>query len=126
MRKTKFLFVRPYTFNTLIVLYIMFALCFSYYGLWMWLPELYKRMDANGGSPCTASYVNSTIIKTNRTCHIEDSIYMSSFISSMSNLPGNLFTIFFIDKLGRNIITCWFTLFIILLFLIHFGLSITT
>jgi VNT family MFS transporter (synaptic vesicle glycoprotein 2) len=101
------MFLSPYTLNTLILLYVMFALCFAYYGLWMWLPELYKRMNANGGSPCTASsHVNTTIVPANRTCHIDDSIYFSSFISSMSNLPGNLFTIFFIDKLGRNIITC--------------------
>jgi VNT family MFS transporter (synaptic vesicle glycoprotein 2) len=86
----------------------MFALCFGYYGLWMWLPELYKRMNENGGSPCSSSthQNQSTIIAQNKTCHIDHSVFVSSFYSSLSNLPGNIFTIIFIDKMGRNLITC--------------------
>lgn len=102
--------------NTCLILFIMFALCFGYYGLWIWLPELYKRMDEYGGSPCRPSGYsppNTTFHLTNSNqntsrCHIENKVFMSSFYSALSNLPGNLFTILFIDKMGRNIVTCNF------------------
>ena len=85
----------------------MFALSFAYYGLWIWLPELYKRMAQNGGSPCSSLTSNSKIIPDkNVTCQIENGVFLSSFYSALSNLPGNLFTIFFIDKIGRNNVTC--------------------
>lgn len=29
----------------------VFVCVCSYYGLWMWFPELFERME-NGGSPC--------------------------------------------------------------------------
>lgn len=105
IKKTFELFKPPITLRILLVSFIMFALCFGYYGLWMWLPELFKRMTLYGGSPCS-SHVNKTII-INETisCHIDKSVYMSSFYSSLSNLPGNIFTILFIDKMGRNLIT---------------------
>ena len=115
------------------VSFIMFALCFGYYGLWMWLPELFKRMKLYGGSPCSTNINKTIIINETLNCHIDDSVYLSSFYSSLSNLPGkqriffillfkiilwffatifkfyiyvgNIFTIIFVDKLGRNIIT---------------------
>lgn len=90
--------------RTLLVLFIFFCLCFAYYGLWMWLPELFKRMSATGGSPCAATSIPVNIT-TNTTCKIESSVYLSSFISALSNLPGNIITILFIDKIGRNRIT---------------------
>lgn len=93
----------------------MFALCFGYYGLWIWLPELYKRMAQYGGSPCrpddyfppnNTQFDVSSSSQNQSNCHIEKSVFLSSFYSAMSNLPGNLFTIFFIDKMGRNVVTC--------------------
>lgn len=86
----------------------MFAICFGYYGLWMWLPELYKRMALTGGSPCSTILIpaNTTNNSNTSNCHIDDSIFVSSFKSALSNLPGNIFTIIFIDKMGRNIVTC--------------------
>lgn len=79
-----------------------------YYGLWMWLPELFKRMAITGGAPCNVQEVplNSTLSgMSSPTCRIDSSIYMSTFISSMSNLPGNIVTVIWIDKIGRNLIT---------------------
>ncbi len=66
-------------------------------------------MTDNGGSPCTVtSNFNSTISQKAKVCSnfIENQVYLSSFYSSLSNLPGNIFTVIFIDKLGRNIVTC--------------------
>jgi hypothetical protein len=37
--------------------------------------------------------------------HFENDVYLNTFYSSLSNLPGNIFTILFIDKMGRNLIT---------------------
>lgn len=105
-KKTGELFKQPHTFKTLLVLFVFFCLCFGYYGLWMWLPELFTRMSITGGSPCNVGDYkpNSTVIPT---CRIENSVFTSSFISALSNLPGNIITVIFIDKIGRNKITCF-------------------
>lgn len=115
-KQTRYLFKPKLIVNTSLILFIMFALCFGYYGLWIWLPELYKRMDLYGGSPCRpAGFVPSNQSqlldhlvngKNQSRCHIENKVFVSSFYSALSNLPGNLFTIFFIDKMGRNSVTC--------------------
>lgn len=86
----------------------MFAICFGYYGLWIWLPELYKRMALTGGSPCSTNLIpkNATNNSNQSSCQIDKSVFESSFISALSNLPGNIFTIIFIDKMGRNLVTC--------------------
>ncbi len=91
-KKTFELFKAPYTFNTCLILFIFFCLCFAYYGLWMWLPELFKRMSITGGSPCTSSGNPGANTTTNSTCHIEQGIYLDSLISALSNLPGNIIT----------------------------------
>ena len=70
----------------------------------MWLPELFKRMSVYGGSPCSSN-IPVANISINTTCHIDESVYMSSFISAISNLPGNIITVIWIDKIGRNRIT---------------------
>ena len=66
-------------------------------------------MSDNGGSPCAVD-VNFKGVHSNVTskCSIENEVYMSSFWSSLSNLPGNVFTVVFIDKMGRNLVTCKF------------------
>lgn len=62
-------------------------------------------MSRFGGTPCKPeNNFNHTII-VNRTCNVDNSVFMSSFISALSNVPGNVLTIIYIDKLGRNTIT---------------------
>lgn len=72
-------------------------------------------MAQYGGSPCrpddyfppnNTQFDVSSSSQNQSNCHIEKSVFLSSFYSAMSNLPGNLFTIFFIDKMGRNVVTC--------------------
>ena len=63
----------------------------------MWFPELFKRVE-NGGSAC--SYFNESAV-TNSTVP-SDRIYVDGFYTSLSNLPGNLLTIFLMDKLSRK------------------------
>ncbi len=103
--KTLELFQAPHTLNTFLILFIFFCLCFAYYGLWMWLPELFKRMSITGASPCAATGDIPANLSSSSTCRIEKSVYLDSFVSALSNLPGNLITIIFIDKIGRNRIT---------------------
>ncbi|CAF0814444.1 unnamed protein product [Brachionus calyciflorus] len=85
-KKTASLFAKPYTLNTLIILAIMFAVCFGYYGLWIWLPELYKRMALTGGSPCSTDYIlKNTSLPLNQTsCFIDKSVFVSSFYSALT------------------------------------------
>eukprot|EP00057_Strongylocentrotus_purpuratus_P001895 XP_003723431.1 PREDICTED: synaptic vesicle glycoprotein 2C isoform X1 [Strongylocentrotus purpuratus] len=94
---TKQLFKRPLTGITIAMLVIIFNLSFGYYGLFMWFPELFKRVE-NGGSAC--SYFNESAV-TNSTVP-SDRIYVDGFFTSLSNLPGNLLTIFLMDKLSRK------------------------
>ena len=84
----------------------------SYYGLFLWLPELFKRVELLGGSPCIHDRTS-----LNRTLYVppgsqdvcqyintDDGIYKETFLTASSAIPGNIFTIVFIDKLGRRAI----------------------
>ena len=64
-------------------------------------------MSDNGGSPCKVDpYFKITQnMSTISNCSIDNQVYVSSFYSSLSNLPGNIFTVIFIDKMGRNLVT---------------------
>ncbi|XP_060077805.1 synaptic vesicle glycoprotein 2C-like [Ylistrum balloti] len=94
----------PLRRSTIILLTVSFTISFGYYGLWMWFPELFSRVEKYGGSPCDhVKVVNAT--SNNHTCIIPDNwTYQSGFLTALSNLPGNLFTIFLMDRLGRKTI----------------------
>lgn len=85
-------------------LYILYLLFLRYYGLWMWFPELFSRMK-DGGSPCDQSnsnFINQTS-KNETTCNYKDNwVYFSGFMTALSNLPGNILTIFLMDRIGRK------------------------
>jgi hypothetical protein len=72
------------------------------------LLSIFLSMEVNGGSPCSVkSSINETIAKIPKMCSntIENQVFLNSFYSSLSNLPGSIFTLIFIDKLGRNLVT---------------------
>ena len=72
----------------------------------MWLPELFARMKRFGGTPCAPAHIiNSTSFTDNKTCMIDNSVFFSSFLGALSNIPGNVLTIIYIDRIGRNAIT---------------------
>ncbi|XP_071479724.1 synaptic vesicle glycoprotein 2C-like [Diadema antillarum] len=89
------LFKSPLTRVTLALLAIYLCLSYGYYGLWMWFPELFTRVE-NGGSAC--GDVNVTLSNDTDNPHI----YEDGFYTALSNLPGNLLAIIFIDRLGRK------------------------
>lgn len=81
----------------------------------MWLPEIFKSFQ-HGGSLCNNNIsqilivVNST--NTNITSNstksllecdqVDQQAYLQAFLVALSNLPGNIFTVVSIDKIGRR------------------------
>lgn len=98
------LFRPPLLRSSVIMLIINFTLSFGYYGLWMWFPELFSRVEKYGGSPCDhhVGPPNRTANSTGSTD--KDWIYFSGFLTALSNLPGNLLTIYLMDQLGRKLL----------------------
>ena len=84
---------------------------FRYYGLFMWFPELFSRMEISGGSPCSLGSGNGT--QSNVT-GVSSNIYLESFLTAASNLPGNIFTVIVIERIrnGRNILLGEFRIYI--------------
>ncbi|XP_019617403.1 PREDICTED: synaptic vesicle glycoprotein 2C-like [Branchiostoma belcheri] len=98
----------PLTSRTIVMMIIMFSICFGYYGLWLWLPELFKRIDLYGGSPCLESHkgVNGSAppVPLNETCLPSEDVYFEGFLTAVSNLPGNIFATVLMHKLGAKIL----------------------
>ncbi|XP_075993909.1 synaptic vesicle glycoprotein 2C [Genypterus blacodes] len=77
---------------------IFYCISFGYYGLWMWFPELLKRIE-EGNSPCANASLSSAI--NNQSCYpVKTAVYMEGFVLAASNLPGNIFTILIMDSVG--------------------------
>lgn len=97
---------------SLLVHYMPSALAISdlafprYYGLWMWFPELFSRVEKYGGSPCD-HHQGPPNRTGNSTQEVDKEwVYFSGFLTALSNLPGNLLTIFLMDQLGRKRLLC--------------------
>ncbi|XP_064168340.1 synaptic vesicle glycoprotein 2C [Anguilla rostrata] len=99
------LFTKPLTTRSNVLIIIFFCISFGYYGLWMWLPELFKR-TADGGSPCAnTSRPSGPRSSENESCYpVKTTVYMEGFITAASNLPGNIFTILLMDFVGGKIL----------------------
>ncbi|XP_071487151.1 synaptic vesicle glycoprotein 2C-like [Diadema antillarum] len=95
---TSQLFKGPQIRVTAAMLTITFCLSFGFYGLWMWFPEIFNRVE-HAGSACGDYNPDSPESLANDT---DDNIYRDGFYTSLSNLPGNLLTIFLMDRLGRK------------------------
>ncbi|XP_064645752.1 synaptic vesicle glycoprotein 2C-like isoform X2 [Lineus longissimus] len=108
--KTKKLFTRPLARSTVTLIFIQSSLAFGYYGLFLWFPELFKRMEEHGGSACDAAlYVgNKTVplIPSNQTCGAppDANVFFEGFLTAISTLPSNIFAILVMDKIGAKII----------------------
>ncbi|CAH1790251.1 unnamed protein product [Owenia fusiformis] len=101
------MFKQPYTRSSLIMWFINFSICFGYYGLFLWLPELFKRLELGEGSVCYTPSANTTSHNSNSTCTdagLDTNIYSESMLTALANLPGNILTIFLMDKIGRKIL----------------------
>ncbi|KAG0720764.1 Synaptic vesicle glycoprotein 2A [Chionoecetes opilio] len=114
-RHTKAMFSRSLIFPSSIMLIINFTIQFGYYGLWLWFPELFNRLeqyykdhpDDKSVSVCelTTYQGNSTLPNP---CDNKDGVLVDTntlvktLIISIAPLPANLWTIFYMDKLGRK------------------------
>ena len=70
----------------------------------MWFPELFSRVEKYGGSPCEHAQPNDTNTNTTETCERipGDWVFFEGFMTAVSNLPGNILTIFIMDRIGRK------------------------
>ncbi|MBN3307838.1 SV2B protein, partial [Amia calva] len=99
------MFITPLTSRSIILFILFFCISFGYYGLWMWFPELFKRVQ-NGGSICSnVSRPSSTVLPQNDTCYpIKTEVYRDGFITAAANLPGNILSILLMDIVGGKIL----------------------
>lgn len=100
------------------LLIVFYCISFGYYGLWMWFPELFKRVEA-GGSPCANTSQLSSF--QNESCYpVKTAVYMEGFIIALSNLPGNIFTILMMDSIGgKALLMCSLLVSSLSVFLIY-------
>ncbi|XP_050688040.1 synaptic vesicle glycoprotein 2A-like isoform X2 [Eriocheir sinensis] len=114
-RQTEALFSRSLIFATVIMLFINFAIQFGYYGLWLWFPELFNRLEQyynehpnDKVSVCelTSYHGNDTVVedpcKDSEGTRVETEALINTLITSIAPLPANVWTILAMDKLGRK------------------------
>jgi len=123
IRTGKQLFSGTLTNITITMIIINFAIQFGYYGLWLWFPELFNKLEKYHRlhpdqtlSVCQvvnqdmASMDNShTNTSSSALCSAsipDQEVFVNSFIISLSAAPTNLWTIFHMDKLGRKFFLC--------------------
>ncbi|XP_017292502.1 synaptic vesicle glycoprotein 2B [Kryptolebias marmoratus] len=98
----KLIFRGPFKARSVALLVIFYCISFGYYGLWMWFPELFTRVEG-GGSPCANVSLPSPL--HNQSCYpVKTAVYMEGFIVAASNLPGNIFTILIMDSAGGKVL----------------------
>ena len=70
----------------------------------MWFPELFSRVEKYGGSPCDHPPASNTSSNETEICQPipENWVFFEGFMTAVSNLPGNILTIFLMDKIGRK------------------------
>ncbi|KAF0296835.1 Synaptic vesicle glycoprotein 2A [Amphibalanus amphitrite] len=94
-----------------VLLGIEFAIQFGYYGLWVWFPELFNRLEQyQEAHPSAAPAAMCDIIDASVNGTAVDpcaaaaspSAYMDEFIVAAAPALLNMWTIFHMDKLGRK------------------------
>uniref|UniRef100_UPI003AAEB921 synaptic vesicle glycoprotein 2C n=1 Tax=Centroberyx gerrardi TaxID=166262 RepID=UPI003AAEB921 len=112
------LFNGPFRSRSVALLIVFYCISFGYYGLWMWFPELFERVE-DGGSPCANVSLPSPL--RNQSCYpVKTAVYMEGFIVAASNLPGNIFTILMMDSTGgKALLSCSLVLSSVSVFFIY-------
>ncbi|XP_077969097.1 synaptic vesicle glycoprotein 2B-like [Styela clava] len=106
-----------------IALTATYILCaFGGYGMAMWTVVLMEKTEKLGGSPCRGYSSNGTDILLHDTISDNSAnAYIDVLIGACAQLPGNLLTIFLMDRLGARIILI-FVLFLSALSVLCFWL----
>lgn len=77
-------------------------LFYSYYGLTMWFPTLFDRLEESSGQSVCDLSPNQTL--PDRCDHRkEGQVYFDTLLQAISTLPGNLLYFLFIDRVGRKL-----------------------
>ncbi|XP_023330505.1 synaptic vesicle glycoprotein 2B [Eurytemora carolleeae] len=109
---------KPLLRVTTLMIIIHFAIQFGYYGLWLWFPELFNKLEKYYAEhPDDNVYICEVVgTSLNTTNTITESceergppdnqVFINSFIISLSAGPSNLWTILCMDKLGRKFFLC--------------------
>jgi len=66
--------------STIVLIIIWFTLSFGYYGFTLWMPTYFNEIALPEGF----------------------NIYISVFVSNLSNIPGNILSVFSVDIIGRR------------------------
>ena len=118
--KTSQLFQAPHSVNNAVMLVIFATISFGYYGMWLWMPELFAMAEKDGRAPCSLrlshghddgewttvtpqhSTMASSVNSSTNACVASSETYRDSLLSTIATLPGNLVSIFCVDRLGRK------------------------
>lgn len=91
--------------RTVILWIVNFCTSFGFYGLTLWLPTIYKRMELYPTEPFCDSIKSST---DSSDCSYETlnnrAQYMDSILFAMIQLPGTILTIIGLDRMGPRLI----------------------
>ena len=97
---------------TSMMLYINFSIAFGYYGLWLWFPQLFNKLNEyyTENPDASVSVCQITGFRPNTTSTDDEfcgekpgeKVFINSIIISLAAAPGNLWTIVHMDKLGRK------------------------
>lgn len=89
--------------NSLVLSAIYLFIAFGSYGVTMWLPTLMQRAEESNGSPCSGrekDQETATVGEATSSPKNEADAYMDVFISCAAQLPANILTILFMDRIG--------------------------
>jgi len=120
VKNTSQLFNRHHFRVTMIMILINFSIQFGYYGLWLWFPELFNKLelyaqdnpdhDLNVCQVIEESGDNAGSAISTDCTNIEPpsyEVFLNSFIISAAAGPSNVWTILCMDKLGRRFFLCF-------------------
>ena len=121
LEKARQLFSANIIYITITIITINFAIQFGYYGLWLWFPELFNKLEKFHAlepnktlSVCEIVSLEMELdaAKNQTSSHCSASIpdnqvFINSFIISLSAAPANLWTIIHMDTLGRKFFLCF-------------------
>ncbi|KAF2357742.1 Major facilitator superfamily [Trinorchestia longiramus] len=114
-QQTIALFYRGTVRVTLLLLFINYAISFGYYGLWLWFPELFNRLEQYYADHPDDELAMCDVVEftpsgnstTDDVCDdpngpVDTQALVNTLITSIAPLPANLWTIYHMDKLGRK------------------------
>jgi len=112
IQNTFALFSRKLWVRTTLMLYINFAIAFGYYGLWLWFPTLFDKLNKYYSAHPNATvsvceitdYKGTTVTAADNFCgpKPDSTVFTNSIYISLAAAPANIWTVFHMDKLGRK------------------------